>query len=274
MVLIATIRPERSPMYPSDFARRAEVRPLTWDSDFFGAPMASLNLSPADGMLQLGDLPTLADALAHELRGAIREAELDGIQHLSLRLAASDAAAIWAAERAGLRLMDIAVDLKHALSALPEVPTEVRLATVADIPAMREMTRGAFGLTRYALDPFFSLDEVDAFYATWATNLFSGLADAVFVLDIDGAPAGFVSAKLNADGTGRIPLVATAREHQRKGVGRALIAAALQWFADKGASAAFVKTQSANYPAVALYERAGFVSHQSELTFTTTLNQE
>ena len=30
-----------------------------------------------------------------------------------------------------------------------------RPATRADVPAMRAMTRGAFGLTRFAVDPFF-----------------------------------------------------------------------------------------------------------------------
>src|SRR5205823_4516800 len=137
------------------------------------------------------------------------------------------------------------VDLKHSLEALPAANTGIRFATVGDIPAMREMTRGAFSLTRYALDPFFTPEQVDAFYATWATNLFSGLADAIFVMDIHGVPAGFVSAKRLADGTGRIPLVATSHQFQRRGVARALIAAALHWFAENKASAAFVKTQSA-----------------------------
>jgi ribosomal protein S18 acetylase RimI-like enzyme len=81
-----------------------------------------------------------------------------------------------------------------------------------------------------------------------------------------------VSTKRAPDGSGRIPLVATATEFQRRGIARDLVAAALAWFADAGCSVAYVKTQAANYPAVALYERAGFTISQSELTFTTTLN--
>jgi ribosomal protein S18 acetylase RimI-like enzyme len=133
------------------------------------------------------------------------------------------------------------------------------------------MTLGAFGLTRFAVDPFFSKSQVDDFYTTWATNLFSGLADAVFIAEIEGRPAGFVSTKLSANDQGRIPLVATASEFQRRGIARGLVAAALAWFADAGCSVARVKTQAANYPAVALYERAGFTVTQSELTFTTTI---
>jgi ribosomal protein S18 acetylase RimI-like enzyme len=271
MVLIATIRPERFRMPESELSRRVEVRPLQWETDFFGAPMAALALNGA----RAGDTRAESDGLASELRAALREAELDGFQHVALRVLADDFAAIWAAERVGLRLMDLAVDLKHNLSALASVDdVRVRRATPDDIPAMRAMTAGAFGLTRFALDPFFTAQQVDDFYATWATNLFSGLADAVFLSEVDGTVAGFVSAKATADGYGRIPLVATAREFQRRGIARGLMAATLQWFADAGCSVAYVKTQTANYPAVALYERTGFQISQSEVTFTTTLNQE
>jgi ribosomal protein S18 acetylase RimI-like enzyme len=274
MVLIATLRPERVPMHPSDFTRPAEVHPLEWDSNFFRARMAAIRITGPRGS---GDLRTESDALATELRAALREAELERFEHVSLRVPAEDVAAIWAAERAGLRLMDNAVDLRFDFASTPlplATDPRIRLGTAADIPALRAMTAGAFNLTRYALDPFFSLEQVDAFYATWATNLFSGLADAVFVADVEGQPAAFVSAKLSGDGTGRIPLVATARHHQRKGLARGLLNAALEWFAHAELDVAFVKTQTANYPAVSLYERAGFHIHQSELTFTTTLNQE
>jgi dTDP-4-amino-4,6-dideoxy-D-galactose acyltransferase len=273
MVLIATIRPERSSMRPRELSRHVEVRPLKWETDFFGAPMAALAVMGQRAL----DMRAESDDLANELRSALREAELDGFQHVALRVLADDPAAIWAAERVGLRLMDLAVDLKHSLGTLPTVDdARVRLATPDDIPAMRAMTAGAFGLTRFALDPFFTSRQVDDFYATWATNLFAGLADVVFLSEIDGAPAGFVSARVipNEHGFGRIPLVATARQFQRRGIARGLMAATLKWFADAGCDVAYVKTQTANYPAVALYERVGFQTSQSEITFTTTLNQE
>ncbi len=261
-------------MSTGEVTGRAEVHPLVWETNFFGRSMGAIHLPSGR---RRGDPRNDADALAAELRSALREAELDGLEHVSLRVAAEDAAAIWAAQRVGLRLMDIAVDLKFTLGSAPlKAPTgiPVRIGAADDIPALRAMTRGAFGLTRFALDPFFSAQQVDDFYATWATNLFSGLADVVFVADLDGRPAGFVSVKRSADGQGRIPLVATSREFQRRGVARGLLAASLAWFAEAGCAVAYVKTQTANYPAVALYERAGFTTAQSELTFTTTLNQE
>jgi ribosomal protein S18 acetylase RimI-like enzyme len=180
-----------------------------------------------------------------------------------------------------LRLMDLPVDMKHRLRDLPaRAPLapdrSVRLGTPADVSAMRAMTRGAFNLTRFGVDPFFTQTQIDDFYATWATNLFTGLADAVLVAEVDGQLAGFVAAKRLASGQGRIPLVATASAFQRRGVARDLLAHTLGWFVDAGCTAAFVKTQATNYPAVALYERAGFTLDHAELTFTitTTLIQE
>lgn len=46
--------------------------------------------------------------------------------------------------------------------------------------------------------------------------------------------------------------------HQRKGIGRALIAAVLSHYP---ASALFVSTGAVNIPALSLYEQAGFVEH-------------
>jgi ribosomal protein S18 acetylase RimI-like enzyme len=250
--------------------RLVEVRGLDWETAFFGAPMGALiKVAQPD---ESGLLPQ-SNALAHELRSALREAELDGYRHLSYRVDAKDLPAIWAAERTGLRLMDVAVDLSYRFGSPLSLPQRaVRAGTPDDVPAMRAMTRGAFGLTRFAVDPFFTPEQVDDFYATWATNLFNGLAEYVVVADIDGQLAGFVSCKLSENGQGRIPLVATASQFQRRGIARDLLAAALAWFSDNGCTLAHVKTQAANSAAAALYERAGFTLSHTELTFTTTLN--
>jgi ribosomal protein S18 acetylase RimI-like enzyme len=274
MAMAVIIRTGSQPLEPVERPRMVEVRLSEWETDYCGARMGSLvnTARPAAS----GDLLGQANALAHELRGALREAELDGYRHLIYRVDAGDLPGIWAAERAGLRLMDVAVDLSYRFGSTPVLlqpnAQSVRHGTPSDIPAMRAMTVGAFNLTRFAVDPFFRREQVDDFYQTWATNLYAGLADVVLVADIDDQPAGFVSCKRGQDGQGRIPLVATASAFQRRGVARGLMSAALAWFAEAGCTVAYVKTQAANYAAVALYERAGFTVAHTELTFTTTLN--
>lgn len=272
MAMPLIIRSGSRSIEQSTSCRLLEVRALDWETAFFGAKMGALVITAQpteDGLV------ARSNALANGLRNALHEAELDGYRHLSWRVSAHDLSAIWAAEHAGWRLMDIAVDLSFHFGSTEVSPAgdrSVRQASPNDVPAMQSMTRGAFGLTRFATDPFFTAEQVDQFYATWAANLFRGLADHIVVTDIDDRPVGFVSCKLGADGEARIPLVATAGAYQRRGVARDLLSAALAWLAQTGCRVAHVKTQVANSAAVALYERAGFTLSRTELTFTTTLN--
>src|SRR5438093_6293378 len=144
MVLSASLRFQR-PSPSAAPVRRIEVRPLRWETDFFEERMGGLVLTEERGN---GPLNKQSDTLSDALRSALREAELEGFRHLTLRVRAEDLPAIWAAERCGLRLMDVAVDLKFGLASTPLPPRGdrlVRLGRPDDGPAMRAMTVGAFG---------------------------------------------------------------------------------------------------------------------------------
>jgi ribosomal protein S18 acetylase RimI-like enzyme len=147
----------------------------------------------------------------------------------------------------------------------------IRDARGDDVSVLRELAADSFRLSRFSADPFFSAEQVRDFHREWVTNLCSGLAQAVLVCELDGELAGFISCALS-DREGRIPLIATSAEHRRRGVASGLVGAALRWFADVGATVVHVKTQSINYPALALYHRAGFTVSTSELTFSTILS--
>ncbi len=85
--------------------------------------------------------------------------------------------------------------------------------------------------------------------------------------------AGFVSNSVNAT-EARIPLIATNARYRRMGIGKALVAKAVNWSHDQGVPNAHVKTQAHNYPALALYHRAGYVVSKTELTFSVTLTSQ
>jgi mycothiol synthase len=91
------------------------------------------------------------------------------------------------------------------------------------------------------------------------------------VAERGGEVIGFVSCALSGD-EGRIPLIACGEGQRGRGLGRALVASALRWFAANGARVAHVKTQAVNYPALALYHRSGFNVSKTELTFSITLD--
>lgn len=50
-------------------------------------------------------------------------------------------------------------------------------------------------------------------------------------------------------------------DHRRRGLGNAVTRALLEWAAEAGASSAYLQVQAVNAPALAAYERLGFVTH-------------
>lgn len=254
---------------PDRAFKGVELRRLDWDTNFFGRKMGILELN-------VREVPRRqVDRLTADLCLALREAAADGYAHLILRIPSDRTNAIRAAEEAGLRLVDAAVDLVVRLrdnrpTGLGQ--TNVRQASDGDIDALREIAGQAFELSRFASDPFFASEEVSAFYRQWIANLCDGLAAEVLVATAGDEIAGFVACALESAQHGRIPLIATGEPHRRQGIGRALVEASLGWFASSGQRAVFVKTQAANYPALALYQQFGFQVIRSEVTLSVHLN--
>jgi len=76
-----------------------------------------------------------------------------------------------------------------------------------------------------------------------------------------GAPVGFVAVKLHAEtAVGELYMIAVDPDVQRRGIGAALTACALDWMKEAGMSVAMVETggDSGHAPARRLYERLGF----------------
>jgi ribosomal protein S18 acetylase RimI-like enzyme len=253
------------------YMQRLELHRQEWDSEFFGTPMGVIALVPGITSPRHG---WQVEGLRQRLSSLLDQARTQGYAHVIFRVGPDEQAAIWAAESAGMRLVDIGVDSTFDLGrgAVPELPpgAVIRPARSEDLPALRNLAGAAFVLSRFGADPFFRSEQVVELHRQWITNLYHGLAQAVLVCELDQGLAGFVSCALSGD-QGRIPLIATRADFRRRGAGRALVAAALQWFSAAGARAAHVKTQAHNYPALALYHRAGFVVSKTELTFSITL---
>ncbi len=244
-----------------------ELRRLDWDTNHFGEKMGMLAVTASE-------IDRRQATLAAELRLALAEAKDDGYAHVIMRAPAEQLALAHAAEEAGLRLVDVALDLvtsvggRHGVTPLGP---GVRRTTPADLDVLRSIAGSAFEFSRFAADPFFSSEQVAGFYRQWITNLCDGLANAVLVAEASDEIVGFISCAVQADGTGRIPLMATSDAHRRQGVGRALADSSLSWFGGAGIKNARVRTQAANYPALGLYHRIGFTIAAAELTFSATL---
>ena len=75
---------------------------------------------------------------------------------------------------------------------------------------------------------------------------------------VDGRLRGFILSRLAAD-EAEILTIAVEAASQGKGVGRALLSENLRQAANAGARAMFLEVDKMNAPAVALYQRLGFV---------------
>ncbi len=237
------------------------VQPLEWDTSFFGARMGQLRVE--SGEFEPGDL-------ARGLRRTICEAFVsEAYAHLILRCASEESSRIWAAGLAGMRLVDVGLDLECTAwtGNIPHGAPTIRRWEAADLPSLQMIAQRSFVFSRFAVDPFFTIEQAEAFHAAWVTNLCQGLAQEVLVAGPAGEPLGFVSCALSG-GQGRIPLIAVSSNARRLGIGAQLVDAANRWFQEAGVSNVWVKTQAHNYPALRLYQGFGFSIGRCELTFT------
>jgi dTDP-4-amino-4,6-dideoxy-D-galactose acyltransferase len=246
-----------------------ELRRLDWDTTHFGQKMGVLAVVASADEGEPG-------ALAADLRLSLREAADDGYAHVILRIGVDQLELARIAEQCGLRLVDVAVD--HAAPIIARrapvaLGPSLRPVARTDVDALHGIAEDSFRHSRFTSDPFFGGERAAGFYRQWIRNLCDGLADIVFVAEASGEIAGFTSCARQADGTGRIPLIATSEDFRRQGIGRALIDASLAWFASAGIRTAYVKTQVANYPALALYRATGFTVVRGELTYSAMPNQ-
>lgn len=161
----------------------ALIRPLAWDTHFFGIPMARL-----DVLLRGADAGP--DALAAAVGTVIEHARAAGVRHVTARADVEDMHAVAALERSGFRLMDALVTyFTHPKRGAPTPIREVgrvRPLEPADVDEVLAITREAYAdfRGRFHLDPHVPRERAQALYLEWATQCCAGkMADRVAVAD-------------------------------------------------------------------------------------------
>jgi ribosomal protein S18 acetylase RimI-like enzyme len=213
--------------------------------------------------------------LLHQLVTRIKPLAYDQVLR---RVPTTHSDEIWALERAGFELMDVGLTFGRDLSARLERPTSddltVRLSTDDDIrQVVDEMLDVPWG-SRYETDPAYSPAVVKQLRATWLWNSHRGRAAAVFIGDIGGRPAGYVTCLLNERSRhGEIELVGTLPTFRGRRVASRIIEHALGWFSAHS-DRVTVRTQATNFAAAALYEKLGFTLVSSDLTFRLSVHSD
>lgn len=121
-------------------------------------------------------------------------------------------------------------------------PFRIRSATGADLPALGAMERRCFP------DPWSDQGLADALAPPHGFGLVAESARGV---------VGYVLVR-EVGGSGEILNLAVAPELRRRGVGRALLQAALGGLAERGAGEVFLEVRDSNLAARELYQREGF----------------
>jgi dTDP-4-amino-4,6-dideoxy-D-galactose acyltransferase len=235
------------------------IESLKWDSEFFGRKIGAL-----------GQAWTPAGVAAD-----VAAARQQGYDYLISRPPVEEAAAVRALEQGGFYLTDLGVtwhsEVARYLRSADRPAAPARPAGEADIPWLQQATTGLFSLSRFYHDPFYSKADADRLHAAWLANSVRGqAADAVLMIDA----AGFVTCKIAKDGAGEVVLIGVVDGARLKGAGRALMTAALEWFATKGVTVVRVKTQVKNLRAMNFYHRLRFDLHSTDMTMGCILSNE
>jgi dTDP-4-amino-4,6-dideoxy-D-galactose acyltransferase len=236
------------------------VDALKWDSEFFGRKIGVL----AGTLTSIEGVSTDLDAAAAA-----------GFEYVICRPPVDDAAAVRTLERAGCYLTDIGVTWSSGVEAYlqkagPVAPGRARLAVASDVPRLSAEATTLFRRSRFYHDPFFSTDEADRLHAAWLANSVGGqAADAVWIIP----DAGFVTCKLTKDGCGEVVLIGVWEGSRGRGAGRALMTAAITWFAGTGVPTVRVKTQVKNLRAMNFYHRLGFDLYAMDMTMGCILDR-
>jgi ribosomal protein S18 acetylase RimI-like enzyme len=209
------------------------LTPLPWDTEFFGVPIAS------------------ADLTATPLEEAVHIARTSGLACVYLFAPADRRESVQAAVRAGGRLVALREELSNdrPLTLGPPTQNAVRLASRADRAEVRALAERLASYSRFASDPRFGPDRASAMYRIWADRC---LDDGVVALERGG---GGLVGVTSHDGRADVALVYVAPEVAQRGVGQDLIRRALEV---TDATQATVTTDASNVRALRLYQGLGF----------------
>jgi hypothetical protein len=248
----------------------AVSRPLSWDSSFFGIPMARIEYI-------FGDRGSAAAAALDECLETLRGS---GIRHVSVRVDVADIETAALLQCRGFRLLGGAVT--YMARPTKERPRRVRVLGrirpihERDADAVVAIAEEAFRdfRGRFHVDSKLPRDRVNSFYGEWARRCVAHeMADTVLVSEAsDGRILGFVAfqqreplstiggtpvfgsglAACRRDAPGAYPGLlhhTVATIHQRDGVAEA-------------------RTQNHNAAAIAVHEAVGLRSRESHLDFS------
>jgi ribosomal protein S18 acetylase RimI-like enzyme len=233
-------------------ANDCPCRFLEWDSQFFACRIARVEHT----------------RLTQDLGGQVLAwCSLNQIDCLYLKVDSNDAESVRVAEALRCQLVDLKVAFEQTMTGPPPKPDSMRLWREPDIDELARIAAASHLDTRFYYDGRFPRERCDELYRVWIERSCRGWADAVFVAEHRGRPAGYISCHLSSSEAGSIGLIGVASEARGCGLGKSLVQAALRFFWDNGRRYTTVVTQGRNLASQRLYQRCGFVTQSVALYY-------
>lgn len=232
---------------------------LPWDSNLFNVRIARIN----DNSLN-----------RQELNRSIRWCLDNKIACVYYLIEPDKINSIYLAEFNGFHLVDIRVTLETNFLTNPYVNIPLkktipltRVASRNDIDEIKKIAGKNHYQTRFFRDKRFPRDKSAELYELWIEQGFENVHGIVLVAQVKKKIAGYIVLQMDDNNSGKIGLTGVDKKFRNKGVGAALISAALDWFKIKGAKRATVVTQGNNIPALRLYSKLGFLTCDTMLWY-------
>jgi ribosomal protein S18 acetylase RimI-like enzyme len=218
---------------------------LSWDTDFFGLPIASITR------------PLSKEELSRYFAWQRQES----IQCTYYLCPIDQTNLINTAIKKGFEFIDLRVTLvcQHPTLVEKGTTTPIRSARATDLPELGRMVSELHTDTRFFTDTRFNRAKCKELYARWIENDVRMPEGTVLIYpDKDDRPVGYLSCNTRLGKTGQIGLFGVDLSSQGQGVGSALLAAGLRWFVEKGCASISVVTQGKNQGALRKYQSLGF----------------
>jgi len=236
---------------------------LEWDSRFFGINVGRVN----------------AARLAKEqMSGLLEWCRGQRIDCLYLLADPEHQETAQLAADHSFELVDIRLTLEHpsvdaSRAKSPSLPGGIRRFQASDLPALREMAGRLYEDTRFFFDRRFPRERSEELYRIWTQRSCENPQMQVLVAESERVEGYLSISRGDNNGVGQIELIAVEPSAQGRGVGRALVTAALNEFANQRMTRARVVTQGRNVRAQRLYQRCGFVTESLQLWYHLWFNR-
>lgn len=234
------------------------VQILSWDTEFFGFPVAQVSGNRLDE-----ESMEIVQAFCARNRIRLLQFKCDAHHRPSVLLA----------ERHGFHMADVRmiysrpIYKKVASESLP-VGVTFRLGTMEDVKPLKDIATDLYTQSRYYFDENFPRDRVKIFYQDWIEKAVRGtFDDLAWVICQEEILVGFCSVHFIGKDRAGIGLIGIDQNMNGRGMGCLMMQHALRAMAKRGIKKVSVVTQGRNYSAQRLYQKAGFLVDHIEIYY-------